>query len=97
MLKKILQAVLQGKYQIELTLKRDAVGDIPDMLNMALSRFIKLSIQDFIVLLTVAETRKWEDDADRSITISFSSEFDKEFFINRMRHAFENIENVYSY
>ena len=88
----VVKAAQDGSRKVRVTFKQDAYGDISYLLGMDRSRIITMKAGDRMTLMAVMGSGSWERDENRTLEVTFTDEFDAEWFISRMRRALDKIE-----
>ena len=83
-----------GSRKVRITFKPDAYSDINYLLGMDRSGIITMKAGDRMTLMAVMGSGNWEHDENRTLEVTFTDEFDGEWFISRMRRALDKIEVV---
>jgi len=90
----VVKAAESGSRKVNITFKQDAQSDINYLLGMDRSKIITMKAGDRLTLMAVTQSGSWERDENRTLEVTFTEEFDSDWFIGRMRRALEKIEVV---
>lgn len=90
-MRQTLREALGGSRKIRITFKKEAIPEIPYLLGMLKSGIIKIDTMDEITLRAVINSKKWDGDANRTLTATLTDQFDEDWFVGRMERALESI------
>ncbi|NQV13229.1 MAG: hypothetical protein HQ530_02910 [Parcubacteria group bacterium] len=91
-IEKAVQTALQGSRKVKITFKQEAIGDINYLLGMAQGNIVSLGSGVDALLMAIIQTHNWDNDQNRTLTITLTDTFDEDWFVGRMHPALESIE-----
>ena len=93
---KAVQEALAGSLEVRITFKETGKAGVVYLMGMVRNGIVSLSDRDLLTLSAVAQTIDWDNAGDRTVIVTLTEKFDRDWFVGRMYRELEKIEIVHA-
>ena len=85
---------LAGSKKVRITFGPRNMDDTCYLLALERQGVVQLNLMDQAVMMAVCQSRSWDHDSNRTLTITIGQNFDTQLFADRMMRALDRIAAV---